>query len=380
MLEKIQDWYPELASLPTGVYAVGGVVRDALLGIEPLDADLTALAVERIAREFASRHATRIVELGRDPMQVLRVVVGGRVYDFVEMTGGSIEEDLLRRDFTMNALALEIRSHRLIDPLGGAADIERKCVRMVSESNFRDDPLRIIKAVRMAVKFGFEIEASTLEAMQRNAASLSEVAVERVTYELRAILSAQAPRGAALLSTSGIDRIIFGRMLTSDDVNRLERAESSDPDVGLAILLSDRDEREIREIGARWKLSVASVQSILSMQRIASQLLESPDSAPIALYDSGRDASERGVAYLRGTGEQEASEVLQRVLSDDGERIFSLVPLLSGEEIGAVAGIAPGPKLGRIKREMIEAQIRGEIVTRDDAERWLRRLSTGQEL
>ncbi len=377
VLQQIGEWFPDLTALPTGVYAVGGVVRDALLGIEPLDADLTARSVDGIARGFASHHETHVVELGRDPMKVQRVVVSGRIYDFVEMTGSSIEGDLLRRDFTMNALAVEIGAHRLIDPLEGASDIEQRLVRMVSEQNLRDDPLRIVKAVRMAVKFGFDIEHETLDAMRRNAARVSDVAVERVTYELRAILEGPNPaRGADLLSTSGIDQIIFGRRLTSDDVERVERAASGNPDVVLAILLSDREEPEVKEFGSRWKLSSASMQSILGLRRLAKQLQRDPGSVLIALYDFGSEASKRGVAYLQGIGEQQGSELLQRMLREHGERIFALQPLLGGEEICELAGIPPGPELGRLKREMVEAQIRGDLVTREDAERWVVRPNT----
>ncbi len=374
VLEKIVGWYPELATLPPDVFAVGGVVRDALLNREPLDADLTARSASELARNFASRHATYVVELGRDPMQVHRVVVGGRVYDFVEMTGDSIEEDLLRRDFTMNAIALEMSSGRLIDPLHGADDIERRLVRMISEQNFRDDPLRIVKAVRMAVKFDFRIESATLEAMSRNVGMIPDVAVERVTYELRAILTGpRAAYGVALMSESGIDQVIFGRQLTDEDVQRIGAGASQDADISLAILLADLNEAAVREFALRWKLSTASLQAILAIHRMAAQLRSNPDLVRTALYDFGRETSERAVAFSRAVGNVEAAKLIERVAQKDGDRIFALQPLLTGEEIGALSGMPPGRGLGALKRRMIEAQIRGELATREDAEKWIGR-------
>lgn len=366
------EWFPALAGLPADVFVVGGAVRDALLGIEPIDADLTAAGAESIARDFAVRHRTRVVELGREPLAVWRVIAGERVYDFAAMTGGSIEQDLLRRDFTMNALAVPaIDTRHLIDPSGGANDIARRVVRMVSERNLIEDPLRIVKAVRMAAKYGFEIEPQTLAAMTRNAHLISRVAVERVTYELRAILSEpDAPRGARLLAGSGIDRVIFGRSLTEQDAARIRSAGLHDADVAIALLLT---EDQVRPFSARWRLSSSSRDSVIGMHRFARRVSEDPASIPITLFDAGRDLAERSAAFLRGMGDVESADLVSTTITRDGERIFSSEPFLTGDEIAELTGVAPGPELGRMKRAMLEAQLRGELTGREDAETFVRR-------
>ena len=372
-LRHIIESFPALEGLPPGVFVVGGAVRDALLGLEPIDADLTAAGVESIARDFAIQHGSRVVELGRDPLIVLRVVLGDRIYDFVEMTGASIEEDLRRRDFTMNALAAEAARQHLIDPTGGAADIEQKLVRMVSEQNFIDDPLRIVKAVRMAVKYRFEIERETLVAMQRNAARVADVAAERVLYEMRAVFSEdEAPRGARLMLDAGLDRIIFGRPLTEGDPERIRAAGAADADLALALLLK---EDEVEAFAGRWKLSASSRESILGMHRFAQGVTGDQKSIPIALFDAGRRLSEQGVAFLRGMGDTKIANSVSEIMQRDGGRIFAIAPLLTGDEIAEATGLAPGRELGRVKRAMVEAQVRNEVEGRDQALEFVRRLS-----
>jgi poly(A) polymerase len=199
----------------TGVYVVGGSVRDLLAARTPYDYDLV---VDRDWTHFASRLGAvtggHIVELGKQNQKMLRIVTGDRVFDIMPVNGATIENDLRLRDFTINAMALEVSTGRLIDPLGGQADLAAKKVRMVSREVFRKDPVRLIRAYRMAANFDFDIEAQTRAAITEDANLILKSAAERTREELFKIL--QCPRSHAYLSmmdNSGLLLHIFPEFL-----------------------------------------------------------------------------------------------------------------------------------------------------------------------
>jgi tRNA nucleotidyltransferase (CCA-adding enzyme) len=101
----------------------------------------------------------------------------------------SVEEDLLRRDFTINAMAIALDSDALIDPLGGLVDLRNKQIRITSPQSFTEDPLRMLRAVQFAARFGFEIEAETLRSLEANADLIESVSAERITEELTKLLT-----------------------------------------------------------------------------------------------------------------------------------------------------------------------------------------------
>jgi tRNA nucleotidyltransferase (CCA-adding enzyme) len=143
--------FPALASLPPHTEVIGGAIRDLMLGAEPADVD-----IECDEPLQCSSRLGKVIPLGRGDLQVYRVVLDGRVYDFSQRT------DLGRRDFTMNAIALDLTTGEQRDPYDGAADIGRRLVRMIHAKNFQDDPLRMLRAVRLALQFNFTIDATTM--------------------------------------------------------------------------------------------------------------------------------------------------------------------------------------------------------------------------
>ena len=173
----------------TGVYVVGGSVRDLLAGRMPHDYDLV---VHQDCINFANRLAAttggHIVELGRQKQKVLRVVTRDRFFDIMPVNGTSIENDLRLRDFSINAMAVDVSSGNLIDPLGGQKDLAAKKVRMVSRDVFRKDPVRLIRAYRMAATFGFNIDKNTQAAIAADANLIQKSAGERIREELFKIL------------------------------------------------------------------------------------------------------------------------------------------------------------------------------------------------
>src|SRR5258708_1378453 len=196
MRDQLLRRFPHLSKLPQeGVYVVGGAVRDLVLSLDPADADLACVDALACAR----RLGRKIITLGKDHLSAYRVVDGEHVYDFAPLLEGSIDRDLARRDFTVNAMAVELAGGALLDPFDGRGDLDRRVVRMVGATNFDDDPLRLLKAVRMAVRLEFDIDKATLAAIRERAASVTSVAAERLGTELEMIFGAGAFRRALAL-------------------------------------------------------------------------------------------------------------------------------------------------------------------------------------
>ncbi|MEW6498582.1 MAG: CCA tRNA nucleotidyltransferase [Cyanobacteriota bacterium] len=182
------EWLPPEACL------VGGAVRDALLGrrSEYLDLDfvLPTDAVQT-AQKLATHYKAGFVVLDAE-RQIARVVFNEATVDLAQQEGESLETDLRRRDFTINAIAYNTHTQEFIDPLQGRADCDAGIIRMVSPENLQDDPLRLLRAYRQAAQLGFKIEPTTRLVMRQLAPLLAQVAAERVQVELGYLLKSSS--------------------------------------------------------------------------------------------------------------------------------------------------------------------------------------------
>lgn len=201
-------------------WVVGGTVRDALLDRDTPDIDLAVFDARAAAQKLAGAWKASFVVLD-DENGVYRVALKkGPVaqVDVARIQGGSIEADLMRRDFTVNALAVPLESAAarpapLIDPRGGRADLERKVLRTESDQILRDDPLRLLRAFRLAAQLGFSIEPETLDRVSRLRHLVRRPAGERIQSELCALLA--VPGASAWLKTmdrTGVLTALFEEM------------------------------------------------------------------------------------------------------------------------------------------------------------------------
>ncbi|MCL4527945.1 MAG: HD domain-containing protein [Chloroflexi bacterium] len=201
LIERVRAALPDQE-----IYLVGGAVRDALLGRVSHDFDF---AVPKDAISLARRVASALEAdfyVLDESFDAARVIVSAQdgVRDFLDFasfrgadpstaSGRSLEADLRGRDFTINAIAFDLHNATILDPLNGAADLRAKIIRACSESSFKDDPIRILRAVRQAAAFEFRIEAETRKAMKRAVSLLPNISPERQRDELFKMLEGPRP-------------------------------------------------------------------------------------------------------------------------------------------------------------------------------------------
>lgn len=214
-------------------YLVGGVVRDIILGREPKDYDIATSATPSRVRELfpkvvptGEKHGTVTVINGRLGVEVTTLRRESRYSDHrrpdsVEFTQ-SLKEDLSRRDFTINSLAAGLDGE-IYDFFGGLEDIGNGVIRAVGNPNkrFREDALRMIRAVRLTCQTGFSIEGRTLECVRLNRRLIARVSMERIREELNAILLSELPHlGVELIYTCGLMHYILPELADWADVGR----------------------------------------------------------------------------------------------------------------------------------------------------------------
>ena len=183
------------------LYLIGGAVRDMLLGRTSHDLDFGLPGDSlRVARRIANKIGAAYYPLDSERGAARLVLIhddGTRdVLDFAAFRGETLEEDLRGRDFTLNAIALDMHTHNIYDPLGGAADLRAKELRLCSPTSLRDDPVRVLRAVRLAANFEFKILPETRRTMKEAVVGLADTSVERQRDEFFKILEGKQPATA----------------------------------------------------------------------------------------------------------------------------------------------------------------------------------------
>lgn len=202
-------------------YAVGGCVRDSILGRVPGDWDITTSALPMQVKGLFRRtvdtgiqHGTITVMLGRNGYEVTTYRIDGKYEDSrhpesVEFTP-KLEEDLKRRDFTINAMAYN-DEHGIVDIFDGVGDLQRKIIRCVGNAHdrFDEDALRILRAVRFSAQLGFGIEENTARAAKELAVNLKKISSERIHTEFNKMLKSPHPDYFSVADTIGIMEIVL---------------------------------------------------------------------------------------------------------------------------------------------------------------------------
>jgi tRNA nucleotidyltransferase/poly(A) polymerase len=239
---EIKEYLPHLPEKPP-IWLVGGVPRDHLLGRLSKDFDFVVQGdARKLARDFANRLDGAYYDLDRE-RDIGRVILtdreGSRVtFDFARLRGSTIEDDLLGRDFTINAIAVRLTEpFTWIDPLGGAQDIQAKLVQACTSHSLQDDPVRALRAIRFAISLGFQITNETKEGIEQTKDEFESVSAERVRDEIMLICDMPHPGKAfRLLDYMGVLCSVFPELNTLSQVDLTSPYEINAWDHTLAVL------------------------------------------------------------------------------------------------------------------------------------------------
>jgi len=383
-------------------WCVGGAVRDAFLGHPDLDWDLATSATPDQVRALFGKRRTIPVGIQFGTVGVLDkhgtlhevttfrrdVRTDGRHAE-VEF-GASLEEDLARRDFTINAIAYSPSRDELRDPFDGRADLERRVVRAVGEpdARMREDRLRALRAIRFAARFGFEIELATLAAVERSAPHMARLSAERVKQELEKTMEqVRCPaRALELWKSTGILATVIPVLGGIDETTIAALDFLQHPTLAtkpyrvmtrIAVLFVELGERESSRALAALKSSRAEGKRIAEFAAIRESIQEQLDDVIVR----GKQATDADVRrWVASIGRLDVppfmriASALWRARHRDQRaipaRVHSLYrrmmaasrrdPIaiadlaIDGDDLRA-AGIPPGPMLGKILQALLTA-------------------------
>lgn len=183
-----------ITSFDNEIYLVGGTVRDFYLGNESVDRDI--IVMDEDARVFALKLAeffnATFVPLDEEN-KIYRLVMSDKI-NYIDITNpieNSLEKDLMRRDLTINAIAVNVRTGEIVDISGGVTDIKNGCINYVNELNFVDDPLRLLRVYRFQAMYGFELAPETISAVCKYSDLIHKPAAERINYELMKLFNGE---------------------------------------------------------------------------------------------------------------------------------------------------------------------------------------------
>jgi tRNA nucleotidyltransferase/poly(A) polymerase len=320
-------------------WVVGGAVRDELLSRPLVDLDIACRDPRAAAVAYARRTGGAPFPLSERHGAWRVALDGGRTVDFTPLRG-SIEDDLATRDFTVNAIAVPLAGGEAVDPFDGRGDLERRRLRHVSEFVFDDDPLRLLRAVRLADQFGFELDAETAALARAKAGLVAQPSGERVVAELEQL----TPAGFRLLDELGLLAPLGGS---------LEQLRADDPPVlWLARVFGSALER--------YPISNERRRLVRTLLRARPPV----DDSARELYRFRRQTEPWALEALEFVG---ASDLRGAV--EEARRRDPAEPLLRGDELG----VPPGPEVGRLLERIEEERAAGTISTREEALELVRR-------
>lgn len=392
--DPINKWIFSTAS--TDIFLVGGYVRDILRGVISSDKDYALKGnVEDIAAKTAKRFNGTLIPL--KPPTTYRVVLRNKdVLDFSYLQG-SIDEDLKKRDFTINAMAWSPKTG-IIDPFEGQSDLNNKIIKAVRMKNLLNDPLRILRAYRLASELSFKIEQETKESLKRYARVLPVVASERITEEFFKILKNK--NATKYLNECYKDEVlerIFKSSQLASNIKLLSKLDlflkKLSPKISKSLHFEDEISQGLSRMGLirlvlllMNKKDIALKERRLRVSRNIQKALENIHTGyAIALNEKLADEKfpQEKLFKIFKTAEDNIFEVcivLSLMLELKATELFKRAHeyiktrnkiLLNGDEIQSLLNLPPGNKIGRILSALQEAQFKGYIKTSAEAKKWV---------
>lgn len=380
---RIEHWPQQLrAAVPVlerinqagfEVYFVGGCVRDTLLRRPLHDVDLATSAYPQEIKQIFPQtidtgieHGTVTVIYQKKAYEIttFRTESGYQDYrrpDKVEFVR-SLKEDLKRRDFTINALAMNAQGE-IIDLFAGIADLQQRQIRAVgvAADRFHEDALRMLRAVRFQAQLNFTIEKQTLAGIKTNSALLSHIATERIREEFIKLMEG-SNRQAGLISLYQTQLYRFCPGLATYDFTKFLQfaaGQISDEATVWSFLayLGKLKRAQVRPFLRQWKVANNNIKLV----QAAIELLDNYQGSNWQLYIAGQAATATAAQVLRLTSQQELAEQLIEQYQD--------LPLksphqlaINGQQIMQVLNLSPGPQIGQYLKQIQQAIVAGQLV------------------
>ena len=423
-----RDVIAKLRAAGHRAYLVGGCVRDVLLGVTPKDYDVaTDARPDRIMDLFpnsgrvGAHFGVVLVRNVFDQIEVAtfrsdREYSDGRRPDAVHFETDPAQ-DARRRDFTINGLMMDPDSSEVFDFVGGRADLEHRVIRAIgdAEERFREDHLRLLRAVRFAARLDFQIAPATFEAIRRNHALIAKVSCERIREELTRILTEGGARyGFELLDATGLLEVLLPEIAAMKGVEQppqyhpegdvwkhtlliLEQFDQPSSTLAWGALLHDVGKPPTFRVADRIRFDghvdegVRLAHGILNRLRFSRDDMEQIE-ALIANHMKFADTQKMKESTLKrflrlpkfdehlelhrldvssSNRNLESYEMVRRKLSEYTEERLKPEPLLTGADLIA-AGYTPGPRFSVILAAVEDAQLEGELQTSGEAMQFVR--------
>lgn len=385
-----------LTLLPNNCYLVGGAVRDVLLNRKREYIDLDFVVPHdaiKIAKNIANLYHAGFVVLDAD-RNIARVVFPHGTIDLANQEGDSIYTDLARRDYTINSIAYYCHQKEIIDPLEGQKDIKEGIMRMVSQKNLEDDPLRLLRGYRQACQLQFTIEDKTRSTIRQLASQLDRVAPERINTELGYMLASE--KGSYWLTKTFEDGLLSIRhpYLDETKISYLSMIDNSAQwlkekgckfefitpsyyqNAKLACFTDNNPENAEKEL-INLKYSRQDIKAVTTILKYIPSLLQ---------QDFANDLPQQ-YFFFRGVGDifpllaifahahhldQNLIMMLLDRYGDDRDIVAHPQPLLTGKEIMETLEIPPSALVGRLLTDVQIAYIEGKINNKNEALQYLR--------
>ena len=390
ILKLIKDAGEKASELGLGLYLVGGAVRDLFLGRANFDLDLVVEGdAIRLAQELAKDSQTKLIihsrfgtaKLSYADFSLDLATVRRETYSqpgaLPAVQPGSLTDDLCRRDFSINAMALCLAPQRfgeLVDLYNGKDDLDNQLIRILHPNSFIDDATRILRGLRYEQRLNFKLESETAELLRRDAAMLDTISGDRIRHELELVLQEDCPervlrRADELGVLNKLHPSFKGNGWLSerfDQARQLSKRTSPSP-LYLCLLIFNLTDEENERLLARINFQKTLAQAMRHTLLLKAQLhtLASPQLKPSDIYRSLHGYTTHAIQANALASESPAvSRHLQLYLA----KLRYVKPLLNGEDLKRM-GIPSGPQLGKILGALHEARLNGEVRTREEEEK-----------
>jgi len=372
------------------IYLVGGVVRDLLLGQANLDLDLVVEgnAIE-LAQQLKEPNRGKITthprfntaKLQWDRWSVDLTTARAETYEkpgaLPSVTLSSIDDDLSRRDFTINAMAIRLNPGdygKLFDPYGGRNDLKAKLIRVLHEKSFIDDATRIWRGLRYEQRLDFHLERKTLNLLQRDINMLDTISDDRIRYEIECVLEEKYPekvfrRAEELGVLAKLHPSLKGNGWLAekfDQVRRLSSPQPPETELYLALLAYPLTSEEVESFISRLNLPKSLAQTLRDTIAVKNKMrsLAIPGLSPSNIYHLLDGYSSQAlVANSLATESPVASQNIRLFLN----KLKDIKILLTGDDLIKM-GIASGPQIREVLELLREARLNGRVTTRQDEE------------